>query len=48
MYQNTPIVVYSGAVSETDRQNTKESEADAFVLKPDVGKLPETIKYFLD
>jgi DNA-binding response OmpR family regulator len=44
----TPIVVYSGAVSEADRQNTRQSEADAFVPKPEVNKLLETIKYFLD
>jgi len=46
--QYTPIVVYSGAVSAADQQNTRQAEADAFVPKPDVGKLMETIKYFLD
>jgi DNA-binding response OmpR family regulator len=46
--QYTPIVVYSGAVSEADQQNTREAEADAFVVKPDMNKLLETIKYFLD
>jgi DNA-binding response OmpR family regulator len=43
----TPIVVYSGAVTEADQRNTREADADAFVAKPDVDKLMETIKYFL-
>ena len=44
----TPIVVYSGAARESDRQDAVVSEADAFVAKPDVNKLMETVKYFLD
>jgi hypothetical protein len=35
-------------VSEAGQRDTRESEADAFVPKPDVNKLLETIKYFLD
>ena len=44
----TPVVVYSGAASESDRRDAVVSEADAFVAKPDVSKLLETVKYFLD
>ena len=44
----TPVVVYSGAARESDRHEAVLSEADAFVAKPDVDKLMETVKYFLD
>jgi CheY-like chemotaxis protein len=45
--QYTPIIVYSGAARESDRQDAVASEADAFVAKPDVNQLLETVKYFL-
>ena len=44
----TPIVVYSGAARESDRHDAVVSEADAFVAKPDVNKLLETVRYFLE
>jgi CheY-like chemotaxis protein len=44
----TPIVVYSGAARDSDREDAVVSEADAFVAKPDVNKLLETVKYFLE
>jgi DNA-binding response OmpR family regulator len=45
--QYTPIIVYSGAARESDEQEAVTSEADAFVAKPDVNKLLETVRYFL-
>lgn len=44
----TPIIIYSGAVHESDRQNARQAEADAFVAKPVVDKLLEEVRYFLD
>ena len=44
----TPIVIYTGAARESDRMAAVAAEADAFVAKPDVNKLLETVKYFLD
>ena len=46
--QYTPIVVYSGAVTEADQKSAVAAQADAFVAKPDVNKLLETVKYFLE
>ncbi|HEX8846974.1 MAG TPA: response regulator [Pyrinomonadaceae bacterium] len=43
----TPIIIYSGAVHESDQQNAQLSEADAFVAKPNVDELLERVKYFL-
>lgn len=45
--QYTPIIIYSGAARDSDREDAVMSEADAFVAKPDVNKLMETVKYFL-
>ena len=44
----TPIIVYSGAVSEKDQQNARLSEVDAFVAKPNIDDLLDKVRYFLD
>lgn len=43
----TPIIFYTGAATESDQQNAEQSEADAFVAKPNVDELLERIEYFL-
>jgi two-component system, OmpR family, alkaline phosphatase synthesis response regulator PhoP len=43
----TPVIIYSGAVSDTDQQAAQQAEADAFVGKPDIKPLLETVRYFL-
>ena len=44
----TPIIVYSGAVTESDQQNARLSEVDAFVAKPNIDDLLDRVRYFLD
>ena len=44
----TPIIVYSGAASESDQQNARLSEVDAFVAKPNIDDLLDKVRYFLD
>jgi DNA-binding response OmpR family regulator len=39
----TPIVFYSGAAYETDRQKGLEAGADAYLFKPEVGTVASTI-----
>lgn len=45
--QYTPIIIYSGATTESDIENFRLAEADAFVPKPNVDELLDKIKYFL-
>jgi DNA-binding response OmpR family regulator len=44
---HTPIIVYSGAVQDSDRKAAEQAEADAFVGKPEVVALLERVRYFL-
>lgn len=44
---HTPIVVYSGAVYDSDREETERAVATAFVAKPDVDLLVETVARLL-
>jgi DNA-binding response OmpR family regulator len=44
---NTPIIIYSGAVFETDQQSALHAGANAFVSKPEIDKLIETIRRLL-
>jgi len=43
----TPVIVYSGAVRDSDRQAAERAEADAFVGKPEISALLERVRYFL-
>ena len=44
---HTPIVVYSGSVYDSDREDAERAGATAFVPKPDVELLIETITRLL-
>lgn len=44
----TPIIIYSGAVHESDRRKACEAEADEFVAKPDINELLQRVRYFLN
>lgn len=44
---HTPIVVYSGAVYDSDREEAERAGATAFVPKPDVEVLIETVNRLL-
>ena len=44
---NTPIIIYSGAVFETDQQSALHAGANAFVSKPEINKLIATIRRLL-
>jgi DNA-binding response OmpR family regulator len=43
-----PIIVYSGATRESDRQEALRAGASAFVAKPDIEELLETIEDLLN
>jgi DNA-binding response OmpR family regulator len=44
----TPIIFYSGAAYDSDRQAAMEAGAQAYLIKPmDIAKLVETVKSFL-
>ena len=43
----TPVIVYSGAVRDSDLQAAEQAEADAFVGKPEIFALLERVRYFL-
>jgi len=45
---HTPIVIYSGAAFESDRDEALQAGANAFVAKPYIDKLLEAIKRLLD
>jgi CheY-like chemotaxis protein len=44
---HTPIIVYSGAVYDSDREQAERAGATAFVAKPDVDVLVETVTRLL-
>jgi DNA-binding response OmpR family regulator len=44
---NTPIIIYSGAVFETDQQESLHAGANSFVSKPEIDKLIKTIRRLL-
>jgi CheY-like chemotaxis protein len=44
---HTPIIVYSGAVYDSDREEAERAGATAFVPKPDVDLLIETVSQLL-
>ena len=44
---NTPIIIYSGAVFETQQQEGLHAGANSFVSKPEIDKLIETIRRLL-
>lgn len=44
---HTPIIFYSGAAFESDREESLQAGANAFVAKPDIEGLLETIKNLL-
>lgn len=41
---HTPIIIYSGAALEADRQEALQAGANAFVAKPDIEALLENIR----
>jgi DNA-binding response OmpR family regulator len=44
----TPVIFYSGAAYESDRQEAREAGAQAYLIKPtEIAKLMETVKDFL-
>ncbi|MFN2493567.1 MAG: response regulator transcription factor [Pyrinomonadaceae bacterium] len=43
---STPIVFYSGAAFPTDKQKAIEAGANAYLIKPNVDRLVETIMHF--
>jgi DNA-binding response OmpR family regulator len=44
---NTPIIIYSGGVFETDQQEALHAGANSFVSKPEIDKLIKTIRRLL-
>jgi hypothetical protein len=42
-----PVIVYSGAVFESDLEAARRAKADAFVGKPDNQALLEKVRFFL-
>jgi DNA-binding response OmpR family regulator len=44
---HTPIIVYSGAAFESDKEEALHAGANAFVAKPQIEELLETIKRLL-
>ena len=44
---HTPIIIYSGAVFETQQQEALHAGANAFVSKPEIDKLIITISRLL-
>jgi CheY-like chemotaxis protein len=43
---HTPIIIYSGAVLDSDREGAMQAGASAFVAKPHIEELVETVRYF--
>lgn len=43
----TPVIVYSGAVFECERQEILDAGADAFIAKPEINRLMESVGSFL-
>lgn len=48
LHPSAPIIVYSGAVFDSDQQAALDAGADAFVPKPRIDKLLETVQQLLD
>lgn len=44
----TPILFYSGAAYETDKQQGIKAGANAYLIKPDVDSLVKTIMHFVN
>jgi CheY-like chemotaxis protein len=44
---HTPVVIYSGAVYDSDREEAERAGATAFVAKPNVDALVETVARLL-
>jgi DNA-binding response OmpR family regulator len=45
---HTPIIVYSGAAFESDKNEALHAGANAFVAKPEIEELLETVKRLLN
>jgi DNA-binding response OmpR family regulator len=45
--RDTPILFFSGAAHTTDREKGLEAGANAYVVKPEVGDLLQTITQFI-
>ena len=43
-----PIIVYSGAARELDKQTALAAGADAFVAKPNISELIDRVNYYLN
>jgi two-component system phosphate regulon response regulator OmpR len=48
LYPQTPIIFYSGAVFESDREEGLRAGAQEYVAKPGVNGLSETVRRVLD
>ena len=47
LHPNTPILFFSGAGFETDKQRAIEAGANTYVIKPDVSGLLESVTHFI-
>jgi CheY-like chemotaxis protein len=45
---HTLIIVYSGAAFESDKEEILHVGTNAFVAKPEIEELPDTVKRLLD
>jgi CheY-like chemotaxis protein len=43
---HTPIIIYSGTALDSDREGALQAGASAFVAKPQIEELIETIRHF--
>jgi CheY-like chemotaxis protein len=43
---HTPIIIYSGTALDSDRECALQAGASAFVAKPQIGELVETVRHF--
>ena len=47
IHPHTPILFFSGAAYETDKQRAIEAGANTYVIKPDVSDLLERVTHFI-
>jgi len=47
LHPHTPILFFSGAGYEPDKQSAIEAGANTYVIKPDVSGLLESVTYFI-
>ena len=47
LFPHTPILFFSGAAYETDKQRAIEAGANTYVIKPDISGLLESVTHFI-